>query len=642
MTKKYIIIIIALLVSAIGSAQNIDSLYLDYQQASRGEARDKALNLIAIFQSKDYLDTPLALNENVEDDYLNMVIDFCMATEYYIGGRAQESLDLAKQAYEKVPHDSLVWQFEFLSLMGMDYQLMGQCDLAVDCCEQEMKLHEQLGRDDFLSITLNALAVLNSRLKLYDEALGYADRAVAIERKLGREDRLAVRLGVRADVLKMLKRYDEAVEDIDEAVALDEEAGRYRKMALRKLIKANILMEQGRYEEMLPPITESVKQFEALGDHYYYATALCNLGNCKSMLGQYEDAERHLHEAEMVCDSFGYATVRHNVHQQQYRLMANMGCYEKAYEGLRLWGRENDSLFKVATNEKLLELRTQYESQEKENQIMRETMKNRRRGSLLILLSVIAVALAAMLIIDLRLRRIIWKRNEALRQSNENKTRLISIVTHDLRTSVLAQKQVLERIDENFDNESPTDLKDDIHELRESADSLNSQFGNLVSWVMFRNGSIKLNKVRFKLAKVVDECFRSEMAIARSKGVRLVNEIDNNIVVFTDLNITKIVLRNLVSNAVKFSYQDGEVVVSYRDGLLLVEDHGTGMSEEKVKLLLDGTNPSMEGTRGEKGLGFGLFVCNELLEEMGTAIQVSSCLGGGTTIGFRLEEEIKN
>ena len=637
--KKYIILIAALLTAFLAEAQNVDSLYLDYQRASRGEVRDKALNLIAIFQSKGYVDTPISLDEDVPNDYYDMVVDFGIATEYYVSGRVQESLELAKISIDKLPQDSLVWQFEFLSLMGMDYQLLGQYDLAVNCCEQEMKLHEKLGRKDFLSITLNSLAVLNARLRLYDESLEYANRAVAVERELGRDDRLAVRLGVRADVLKVLERYDEAVQDIDEALALDKEAGRYRKMALRNLIKADILMVQGKYEEMLQPITESMQQFKSLGDNYYYATALSNLSQCEYLLRHYEEAEKYLLEADAVCDKYGYATVRHEVHEQQYHLMASMGRYQEAYECLRLWGRENDSLFKIETNKSLLELKTQYESQEKENQILIETMKNRKRGMLIVLLAVIVVALAAMLIIDLHLRRIIGKRNEALRQSNENKTRLISIVTHDLRTSVLAQKQVLERIDDNFDRESPTDLKDDIHQLRESADSLNNQFGNLVSWVMFRNGNFKLNKVKFKLGKVVDECFKTESANAKSKGVKLVNEIDGGVVVFSDLNITKIVLRNLVSNAVKFSYQDGEVVVSYRDGLLQVEDHGTGMSEEKVKLLLDGTNSSMEGTRGEKGLGFGLFVCNELLEEMGTSIQVSSCLGGGTTIGFRVEEK---
>lgn len=642
MTKKIILLVVTLLISAIGDAQNVDSLYLDYQEAPRIEVRAKALNLIAIFQSKDYLDAPLSLGESVPNDYLDMVIDFCMATEYYLGGHLLESLDLAKRSYEKVPQDSLVWQFEFLSLMGMDYQLLGQNDLAVNCCQQEMKLHEQLGRKDYLSITLNTLAVLNCRLKLYDEALEYADRAVAIERELGREDRLAVRLGVRSDVLKSLERYDEAIRDIDEAMTLDEKAGRNRKVALRNLIKANIFMVQGKYDDMLQPVTESVQQFKSLGDDYYYATALCHLGSCECHLRKFDKAEKHLNEADTLCEKYGYATIRHSVHEIQHILWASMGNYQKAYEQCRLWSKEGDSLFNIETNKKLLEFQTQYESQEKESQITIEAMKNRRRGMLIILLSVIALALAAMLVIELRLRRIIWKRNEALKQSNENKTRLIGIITHDMRTSVLAQKQVLERIDSNFEKESPADLKDDIHQLKESAESLNNQFGNLVSWVLFCSGNFKLNKVRFKLGKAVEECFKPEMAVAKSKGVKLLNEIDNNVVIFSDLNIVKVVLRNLVSNAIKFSYQDGEVLVRYQDGLLTVEDHGTGMSEEKLRSLFVRNSPSEQGTGGENGLGFGLFVCNELLEKMGTTLQVSSRLGKGTTIGFRLAEESRN
>ena len=123
--KKYIILIAALLTAFLAEAQNVDSLYLDYQRASRGEVRDKALNLIAIFQSKGYVDTPISLDENVPNDYYDMVVDFGIATEYYVSGRVQESLELAKKSIDKLPQDSLVWQFEFLSLMGMDYQLLG-------------------------------------------------------------------------------------------------------------------------------------------------------------------------------------------------------------------------------------------------------------------------------------------------------------------------------------------------------------------------------------------------------------------------------------------------------------------------------------------------------------------------------------
>ena len=617
-------------------AQDIDSLYWNYREAARQEKYALASELLGIFQQKNYMDAPVVFTRETDKDYMDMVLNFCVATEWYVNGKCRQSLDLAQSSLPLIPVDSLLWQFEFHSLMGMNYQLLGDYEKALACCEKEMKVHEKLRRDEYLSITLNTLAVLNSRLECYERALTYSKNAVRIERKLNRSDRLAVRLGVEADIFVGLHQYDSALVCLDEAVALETDLGLIRKADIRKVQKAKVRFMQNQYDDALPILKAAYDDFEQMGDSYYMAVSLVGIADVEGKMNHNDSSMRHYQEAEEICREYGYMSILPDVLERAGDLAVKVGDYERAYRYEKQCQADRDSIASHEMEMRLSEMEKQYDALERDNEIMLEKEKNHRKVVVIILLSVILVVSVAFAIGEFRLAYIRKRRNEELAQTSQNKDRLISIVTHDLRTPVLAQKQMLDNICRNFDKMPAAEVKENCELIKESAHSLNDQITNLAQWVSLRNGKLKNNPVRFNPYRIVRQCVDAQAANIAAKSLKVHNDIAPDAIAFDDMNIVRTVVQNLLSNAVKFSFSEGEIHVAIVDGFLTVSDKGTGISEQRKKEIFEPKKEASSGTAGEKGMGFGLFVCNCLLEEIGSSMKVESKEGVGTKIGFKI------
>lgn len=617
-------------------AQDIDSLYWNYREAQRHERFGLATKLLGIFQQKNYMDAPVVFTRETDRDYMDMVLNFCVATEWYVNGKCLQSLDLAQSSLPLIPEDSLLWQFEFHSLMGMDYQLLGDYEKALSCCEKEMRVHEKLRRDEYLSITLNSLAVLNTRLECYDMALTCLKNAVEIERKLNRRDRLAVRLGVEADVLTCLQQYDSALVCLDEAVTLETDLGLVRKADIRKVQKAKVLFLQNHYDEAYPILKAAYEDFEQLGDLYYMAVALVGIGDVEEKMNQHDSAMQRYKEAERIFRDNGFRSVLPNLLERVGNLAVKMGDFEGAYWCMKRYQSDKDSIASHEMELKLSEMEMKYDALERDNEIVLEKEKNHRKVVVIILLSVILVVSIAFAIVEFRLANIRKRRNDELAQTSQNKDRLISIVTHDLRTPVLAQKQMLDNICRNFDKMPAEDVKENCELIKESAHSLNDQITNLAQWVSLRNGKLKNNPIRFSPYRIVKQCVEAQSANIAAKLLKVHNDIAPDVFAFDDMNIVRTVVQNMLSNAVKFSFAEGEIHIGIEDGFLMVSDKGTGISEQRKKEIFEPKKEASSGTAGEKGMGFGLFVCNCLLEEIGSSLKVESEEGVGTKIGFKI------
>ena len=130
------------------------------------------------------------------------------------------------------------------------------------------------------------------------------------------------------------------------------------------------------------------------------------------------------------------------------------------------------------------------------------------------------------------------------------------------------------------------------------------------------------------------------------KSLKVVNAIDPDLTVHDDANVVSLVLRNLISNAVKFSYPNGEVRIKASQDVgcvwVSVEDDGMGISEKKLEKIFKFLTSSSSGSGGETGTGIGLFVSKQLLDKTGSEITIESAKGEGTVVRFSVSCPIKN
>ncbi|SDK59099.1 Signal transduction histidine kinase [Pedobacter sp. ok626] len=235
------------------------------------------------------------------------------------------------------------------------------------------------------------------------------------------------------------------------------------------------------------------------------------------------------------------------------------------------------------------------------------------------------------------------KSSLALKEANDSKTRLLSILSHDLRSPLNSIAIFLETLNEH-------ELSADERRFLESNllnETKNTQvmLHNLLNWTKSQmDGGISVNMVNLNLSEVVSTCLLVQHAAADIKNVVIRVNIDPEIELSADLDMLKLVIRNLINNAIKFTLPGGEIQIysSYDFGhvKLHIRDNGVGIPMAKQDDLFKMNAASTYGTNNEKGVGLGLILCKEYTELQKGKISFNSVPGNGTT--FTLEFAAKS
>ena len=233
-------------------------------------------------------------------------------------------------------------------------------------------------------------------------------------------------------------------------------------------------------------------------------------------------------------------------------------------------------------------------------------------------------------------------KNEELQKANAEKDKFFSIIAHDLRSPF----QGFLGLTQEMADELPRLTKDEMHEIavgmRDSATNLFRLLENLLEWARIQQGAIPFNPEVVKLHPVVDESAATALQAAKNKGIDIACDIPNDIAIFADTNMLQTIIRNLVSNAVKFTPQGGRVSISAKNTgdksvEISIRDSGIGMSKAIVDNLfrLD-VRTNRKGTNGELSTGLGLLLCKEFIEKHGGRIWVESEEGKGSAFYFTI------
>ncbi len=235
---------------------------------------------------------------------------------------------------------------------------------------------------------------------------------------------------------------------------------------------------------------------------------------------------------------------------------------------------------------------------------------------------------------------------EQLKHLNQTKDKFFSIIAHDLKSPFLGFLGLTEMIASGDDELSKTELMEYSKSIHESASTLFRLIENLLEWAQMQRGSISYTPKAIELQRIAAQCIETIKYKAEQKGIAIINEIPQTQKVFADDKMTYTILRNLLTNSIKFTKRDGKVVISVKktDNKLVeisVCDTGIGMSADNVKKLFKiEEKVSSAGTEGESSTGLGLLLCKEFIEKNGGTIWVESQVGKGSTFTFSLQDVI--
>jgi signal transduction histidine kinase len=231
-------------------------------------------------------------------------------------------------------------------------------------------------------------------------------------------------------------------------------------------------------------------------------------------------------------------------------------------------------------------------------------------------------------------------KNEILLATNAEKDKFFSILAHDLRGPMSAFVSITELLSEDIEFMSQDEIKELILSMKSDSVNLYRLLENLLEWSRLKRGAIEFNPEKLNLKNSIISGIGVVSASSHKKGIIIDISVADELLAFADKHMFETVIRNLVSNAVKFTHSGGRVDISAN----LSQDHnievkitdtGIGMEPEMIrKLFLINEKTSRKGTEGEPSSGLGLLLCKEFVERHGCRIWLTSEPGNGTTFFF--------
>lgn len=260
------------------------------------------------------------------------------------------------------------------------------------------------------------------------------------------------------------------------------------------------------------------------------------------------------------------------------------------------------------------------------------------RGRLLDRITAFPLPVIATYIVVNRFRKAYDRERAMVEQHDAEKSKLLSILSHDLRTPFIQIRQYLDLLD---DPDIPaTDHAQMAQTLRQTNNQTMELLTNMLYWSRSQLNGAAVNLVPLPVAETLQNTIAITSALTTQKNILFQHDIDTGITVIADADMLQLVVRNLLQNAVKFTPQGGIIHIeatTHTDTCRIsITDSGTGIAPEQMNRLFSGNITPAYGTAHEKGVGLGLLLCRDFIERQNGRIFAKSTLGNGAVFTVEL------
>lgn len=236
-------------------------------------------------------------------------------------------------------------------------------------------------------------------------------------------------------------------------------------------------------------------------------------------------------------------------------------------------------------------------------------------------------------------RQTIKRQNERLKETIASRDKLYSVIAHDLRAPIGTIKMINAIIESEKNKIRNAGIRKKFEMINETTEEAYNLLENLLRWTRNQTGRTRLVTGQFDIASTIRQVVTLFTTIASSKNIHLILPHYNTLMVCADEDMIKTILRNLISNAIKFTFPGGKVEITLttenNDAFISVKDNGIGIPEEDRKKILKGKESvTTYGTRNEKGCGLGLLLCRDFIRMNKGKFYLSSHPGQGSTFSF--------
>lgn len=552
--------------------------------------------------------------------------------------------------------------------VGGIYSSLGEIDKALVNYYRALEMATWLGDSLKMCTGLNNVGNMHYYLGEFDNSIRYFLELIELAERQGYDDKLAsAYLNIsnpyydKGD-LKLCEQYLRKALDLAERIGDDI----VQSYALGNL--ADQYRQEGRIQQAIDYQSRGLAIEERNNDNIAMIDSHGVLAGCYASLGNATKTSFHFQKAETIALSIGSKKKLSDLYKDGMRAFAKLSDFARAYEVSLKYQQVSDSIYNADRYNLVAEMREKFETAQKEQQIssLEEESKisaleiQQRRSQNLVLIIAAALLVLVLVFISVFLaqtkksKREVDKRNETITKinkalnksqdeliaSNTTKDKFFAIIAHDLRGPITSMQGIGRMLAYYNRKGDETKINQLIEQVDQSASSVNHLLDNLLKWALAQTNGLNFQPTEINMTVLMEEIRIIFQEAFTAKQMELVINQDEEHWVEADSNMISTVIRNLVSNALKFSPLGGLVSVNLikNDHQIKIEvaDSGAGMPQETIeKVFKDQPVESTRGTSDEKGTGLGLVLCREFVRMHGADLVIESS-PKGTSISFEL------
>jgi two-component system sensor histidine kinase/response regulator len=538
-------------------------------------------------------------------------------------------------------------------ILGNTYEMLGDYSRMLSCYHQSLDIAEKAGNK-------RQIAKATSNIALFDEQQGEYDQAQRLMEKvmnicLTEGDSVLVLtvyihlsgIAVHRQQYGLALQY--ARRALQAAIATHEE----QQIATCRNEVGGILAATGHDRDAIDLYQQSMRYYQQVDDQLGKASTSGLLAQAWLQLRDYPTALRYAQESLAGAQ----ALHRNREIRESARALADIyaatGDDHRALRYFKLYKDVSDSLFNDETHKRILALAAGYDFEKKESLLRQEEalrddryQRELRGDAVKIAITILVIVVLALLVLLLlRSRNVNRRMKETMEQqavqlllNNRQKDKLFSIVSHDLRGPLNSLKTLMDYLKEKKLSEA--ELREVMNEFRRNIDYSAELVSNLLFWASSQMEGMAARPMILPVQPVVKDILALFSHQACQKNIWLNDDLQPSLCVYADKDMVQVILRNLVSNAIKFCrLGDSVTIISKqvdRAVEICVADTGVGLKEEVLDRIRRKESFTSYGTAREKGTGLGILLCREFAEANGGRFWIESEWGKGCHCYFSL------
>ncbi len=576
--------------------------------------------------------------------------------------------------------------------MGKSYNDRGNFSKALLCFNKSLLILEKQQDSSKLIPIYNQIAFSLNHAQRYEEGHIYSTKA---------EDLLKRYESPREKIRFLINKgyYFQSQHLYKESKELYLEALNRNKNIKDSLIEIHLLHHLGNLELQLDQLIsagrcfrKALKLAQEINDNlsYHISNLTIDIGNYYSSVNNLDSALYYYNKTLVVAKSNNHTDLTSNTYKALSNLYLNNKDTIQAFEYLLKYSDIKNKLFHSTIYQQISELYVQFNSKTKDQQIKLQNaeIKSERLTKILLITFLLFISIITVIVFInyYRLKILnntlkkqnkkIIKQNQSIKENairleqtnteliesrarlsrqkvklqiankkyikaNISKDKFFDIIAHDLKSPFQSIMGFSSLLRETYDDIEDEKKRKYIKLIDSSTQHVNSLIDNLLNWSRSQNERINLVKTKFDLHQLINEKLNLFELTSIKKKINIVSTISKGTTVYGDMNMISLAVRNIISNAIKFSYAGGKVeILSTTDKhktTIYIRDYGIGMPPETINNLFNIDNSKRSiGTCGENGTGLGLIISKDYIEKNDGCIKVISTVGEGSTFCITL------